>query len=351
MQSAALTTLLPSDLAPLGGTLETDPPKLRVRPEPLVLDPTARIGERHRKHSHQRGYRITAVAAGIAFLAACCAIALLLMDRLTLARLVAVGAVVVAVGAVQLTRTSPLAARLRGYAIASAVLATVALAINLAGHMVLDVLNETKTTVPGRARTDVCRPLPQTADCAARESPGTITFRRLGRFSVDPFPNRFANPQPDRYKTPMREERGQISGDVVVYEPYTLWGTVGGKVTVVDGGKFYLRGSIYGDLIVEHGGRVHIFGNILGSLTLHAGTKVIHSGTIGHDIHNLGGRLLIEKASKIGGKVKTQSGRNQIRRGRGPEVHWHPHPVGRIVPCGTFSTILRNAHSRVGNAD
>ena len=113
----------------------------------------------------------------------------------------------------------------------------------------------------------------------------------------------------------MREERGQISGDVVVYEPFTLWGSVVGKVTVVSGGKFYARGTIYGDLIVENGGRVHIFGNIQGGLTLHEGTKVIHSGTIGGDVYNLGGRLLIEKVSKVGGKVKTKSGETTYEGG------------------------------------
>ena len=28
----------------------------------------------------------------------------------------------------------------------------------------------------------------------------------------------------------MREERGQIGGDVLVYEPFTLWGSIGGNV-------------------------------------------------------------------------------------------------------------------------
>ena len=34
----------------------------------------------------------------------------------------------------------------------------------------------------------------------------------------------------------MREERGQIGGDAVIAEPYTLWGSVAGKVNVVEGG-------------------------------------------------------------------------------------------------------------------
>ncbi len=110
----------------------------------------------------------------------------------------------------------------------------------------------------------------------------------------------------------MREERGRIGGDFVIYEPFTLWGVVGGNVTVIDGGKFYSRGLIYGNLVVEKGGRVHIFGNVSGNLTLHEKTKVIVGGHIGGDIINNGGRLYIEKGAMIDGKVKTHSGETKV---------------------------------------
>ena len=74
----------------------------------------------------------------------------------------------------------------------------------------------------------------------------------------------------------MREERGHIKGDVVVYETFTLWGSIAGNVKVVEGGKFYLRGAVYGDLKVEPGGRVHIFGNVTGDLVVLEKTKGIH---------------------------------------------------------------------------
>ena len=106
----------------------------------------------------------------------------------------------------------------------------------------------------------------------------------------------------------MREERGQHAGDLVVNDLFTMWGSVGGNVTVVDGGKFYHRGAIYGDLHVEFGGRVHIFGNITGNLHVARGAKVIHSGVIGGDAINDGGRLFIEKEATIVGKVKTKRG-------------------------------------------
>lgn len=110
----------------------------------------------------------------------------------------------------------------------------------------------------------------------------------------------------------MREERGQIAGDVIVYEPFTIWGSVGGNVKVIEGGKLYLRGSIYGDLTVEFGGRVHIYGNVTGDLLVERGAKVIHSGVLGGDAINEGGRIFIEAGSKVIGKIKTKSGDTKI---------------------------------------
>jgi predicted acyltransferase (DUF342 family) len=110
----------------------------------------------------------------------------------------------------------------------------------------------------------------------------------------------------------MREERGQVSGDVVVYEPYTLWGSVGGNVKVIERGKLYVRGAIYGNLTVEYGGRCHIFGRVTGHLTVHRGAKVIHSGILGGDVINEGGRLYIDKSAKIVGKLKTRRGETTI---------------------------------------
>src|ERR1700679_1488957 len=102
----------------------------------------------------------------------------------------------------------------------------------------------------------------------------------------------------------MREERGNISGNVKINELYTLWGSIAGDVTVVDGGKFYQRGAIYGSLIVEKGRRCHVFGNVQGDLTVKKNAKVIHSGVLGGDANNLGGRLYIEKEARINGKIK-----------------------------------------------
>lgn len=106
----------------------------------------------------------------------------------------------------------------------------------------------------------------------------------------------------------MREERNRIAGDVVVYEPFTLWGVVSGTVKVIEGGKFYARGLIHGDLIVEKGGRVHIFGSISGNVTLAEDTKVIISGMVAGDVINNGGRLFIDKQAKVEGRVKTHAG-------------------------------------------
>jgi cytoskeletal protein CcmA (bactofilin family) len=110
----------------------------------------------------------------------------------------------------------------------------------------------------------------------------------------------------------MREERGQLPGGQLIAEPMTLWGSIGGDTTVTEGGKVYVRGAIYGNLEVEFGGRVHIFGSITGNLTVHRGAKVIHSGVLGGDAINLGGRLYIEQTATISGKIKTKKGETKV---------------------------------------
>jgi cytoskeletal protein CcmA (bactofilin family) len=112
----------------------------------------------------------------------------------------------------------------------------------------------------------------------------------------------------------MKEERGQIAGDFLVNEAIELWGTVGGNVTVGEKGKFYLRGGVYGDITVEYGGRAHIFGRVIGTLTVKRGAKVIHSGVLGGDAINKGGRLYIENTAVINGKVKTLKGETKISK-------------------------------------
>ena len=118
----------------------------------------------------------------------------------------------------------------------------------------------------------------------------------------------------------MKEERGTIAGDWTVSEPTTLWGSVGGNVTVAEGGKLYMRGAVYGDILVEYGGRLHIFGRVAGSLTVKRGAKVIHSGLLGGNATNMGGRLYIENTAQINGKIKTVKGETKIQKllGGGP---------------------------------
>lgn len=110
----------------------------------------------------------------------------------------------------------------------------------------------------------------------------------------------------------MREERGQLRGDQVISEPYTLWGSVAGNVTAANGCKFYVRGTIYGDLDVTYGGRVHVYGNVTGNLMVKDGAKVIVSGTVGKDAINSGGRLYIEPSAEVRGTVRTEDGETQV---------------------------------------
>jgi cytoskeletal protein CcmA (bactofilin family) len=105
----------------------------------------------------------------------------------------------------------------------------------------------------------------------------------------------------------MREERGQIRGDVVVYEPFTLWGSITGDAKVIEGGKLYVRGTVYGRLDVQAGGRVHVFGIVVGDLTVHRSAKVILSGQIGGDAVNRGGRFYINPGGKVFGEITTKN--------------------------------------------
>ena len=110
----------------------------------------------------------------------------------------------------------------------------------------------------------------------------------------------------------MREERGKITGDITVFEPYTLWGSISGNVRVIEGGKMWVRGAIYGSLTVEPGGRVHIYGNVSGNVVVHKDAKLIHSGMILKDLVNRGGRLHVDTTGTVGGKIKTKSGDTKI---------------------------------------
>jgi len=109
----------------------------------------------------------------------------------------------------------------------------------------------------------------------------------------------------------MREERGQLEGDRMVYEHVDLWGTVLGNVLVVDEGKLYVRGAIYGNLTVDKGGRAHIYGNVTGELIVKEGAKVILSGNV-TDVTNRGGRLYIESTAKVLGKLRTKTGETVV---------------------------------------
>lgn len=110
----------------------------------------------------------------------------------------------------------------------------------------------------------------------------------------------------------MREERGRLPGGTIIDESVELWGSVGGHVTVVEGGKLYMRGAIYGDLIVEDGGRVHVFGHVQGNLVVRDGAKVIHGGVVGQNVINDGGRLVVEALATVMGKIKTKSGETKL---------------------------------------
>jgi cytoskeletal protein CcmA (bactofilin family) len=110
----------------------------------------------------------------------------------------------------------------------------------------------------------------------------------------------------------MREERGQLRGNTIIEEAFTLWGSIAGDVTAINKSKFYCRGTIYGDLTVLHGGRVHVYGNVTGTLTVKDGAKVIVSGHVGKDAINTGGRMYLDATATVSGKVITDDGETQV---------------------------------------
>ena len=62
-----------------------------------------------------------------------------------------------------------------------------------------------------------------------------------------------------------------------------------------------------------HGGRVHVFGNVTGNLTVKDGAKVILSGTVGQDAINDGGRLYVDAAAHVMGRViRSEDGETQV---------------------------------------
>ena len=133
---------------------------------------------------------------------------------------------------------------------------------------------------------------------------------RQTRMSAPLYPERL--PPGAARREHMREERGLLTGNQIFSEPIDFLGSVSGDLHIVAGGKVYLRGNVYGNLTVTHGGRVHIFGQVTGDLTVKEGAKVIHSGIIGRDAINRGGRLYIEPAGKVLGKIKTKDGETQV---------------------------------------
>src|ERR1700735_1004471 len=112
----------------------------------------------------------------------------------------------------------------------------------------------------------------------------------------------------------MRDEKAHLVGDTTIAEHLVLWGSITGNVKAVDGSKFYLRGVIYGDLEAERYARIHVFGSISGDLIVHQKAKVILSGIVAGNVINRGGRLYIESAAQVLGKVKTEAGDTKIER-------------------------------------
>src|ERR1700733_8922198 len=103
----------------------------------------------------------------------------------------------------------------------------------------------------------------------------------------------------------MRKERNKIVGDQTINELYTLWGMIVGNVTVVEGGKLYLRGSIFGSLSIAPGGRAYFFGWVRGAVAAEKKARLLDRGSVVGHLISRGGRIHFDLAPKTGGKVTT----------------------------------------------
>ena len=80
----------------------------------------------------------------------------------------------------------------------------------------------------------------------------------------------------------METQSGTIKGDFTVVGDFTLAGTVTGSITVLAGGRLYLRGTCMNNMIVQSGGAAFVF------------------GTVGSDVHNAGN---VEIEGTVNGSV------------------------------------------------
>lgn len=80
----------------------------------------------------------------------------------------------------------------------------------------------------------------------------------------------------------MKIENGKIEGNFTVNSEMTINGMVTGSITVVAGGKLYLRGTCSNNIIVQSGGSAFLY------------------GTVGNDVHNAGN---VEVEGTVNGSV------------------------------------------------
>jgi hypothetical protein len=102
----------------------------------VVVDPTT-LGRRHRRSSHQRIYRWTQACSMLGALLAAVSVICTMADDILLSRWLAAPAVGLTVFSIALSGQTSLSARWRGWAIASAVFAAVALSLTWLQPMVM----------------------------------------------------------------------------------------------------------------------------------------------------------------------------------------------------------------------
>jgi hypothetical protein len=95
-------------------------------------------------------------------------------------------------------------------------------------------------------------------------------------------------------------EHDKIKSDVILTgnDELILHGMIIGNVLAKDSSSFTLHGMITGNLIIENNAQVFLHGMVSGNVVSKGG-KLIHYGTIGGTLNELGGEIELKENSMI----------------------------------------------------
>lgn len=96
----------------------------------------------------------------------------------------------------------------------------------------------------------------------------------------------------------MRQEYGQVEGNIELNDHLALYGLCAGDITVHDGGALHLYGMCAGNVDVKPGGCARIYGLCTGDVINHGGELEVRGMVIG-DIQKKGGTTVVQPGAKV----------------------------------------------------